>query len=60
MQCALAALGSCDFDTGIGYGTSNGVKSERVGIVMNREHHQGSFDIVHVKDNNGHVWDTSS
>merc|ERR1711973_548863 len=30
----------------------------RVGIIMNRERHQGSFDIVHVKDNNGHTFAT--
>lgn len=30
----------------------------RVGTVINRERHPGSFDIVHVKDANGHVFAT--
>lgn len=30
----------------------------RVGIVTNRERHPGSFDIVHIKDANEHVFAT--
>lgn len=30
----------------------------RVGTVVNRERHPGSFDIVHVKDSQGHVFAT--
>lgn len=30
----------------------------RVGTVINRERHPGSFDIVHIKDANGHVFAT--
>lgn len=30
----------------------------RVGTVVNRERHPGSFDIVHIKDANGHVFAT--
>lgn len=30
----------------------------RVGTVVNRERHPGSFDIVHVKDANGHTFAT--
>lgn len=30
----------------------------RVGTVVNRERHPGSFDIVHVKDSIGHVFAT--
>ncbi|KAK9719171.1 Ribosomal family S4e [Popillia japonica] len=30
----------------------------RVGTVVNRERHPGSFDIVHVKDSNGHTFAT--
>jgi len=37
---------------------TGGANTGRVGIIMNRERHQGSFDIVHVKDNNGHTFAT--
>lgn len=30
----------------------------RVGVVVNRERHPGSFDIVHIKDTQGHVFAT--
>lgn len=30
----------------------------RVGTVINRERHHGSFDIVHIKDANGHDFAT--
>merc|ERR1712183_277915 len=30
----------------------------RVGTIMHRERHPGSFDIVHVKDANGHTFAT--
>lgn len=30
----------------------------RVGTVVNRERHPGSFDIVHIKDANGHTFAT--
>ncbi len=30
----------------------------RVGLVLNRERHPGSFDIVHVKDQAGHQFAT--
>lgn len=30
----------------------------RVGIVTNRERHPGSFDIVHIKDANEHIFAT--
>lgn len=30
----------------------------RVGTVVNREKHPGSFEIVHVKDANGHMFAT--
>lgn len=30
----------------------------RVGVVVNREKHPGSFDIVHVKDSLGHTFAT--
>lgn len=30
----------------------------RVGVLVSRERHPGSFDIVHVRDTNGHTFAT--
>ena len=30
----------------------------RIGTIMDRERHPGSFDIIHVKDALGHVFST--
>ena len=30
----------------------------RVGTVVNRERHQGSFDVCHIKDSQGHTFAT--
>jgi len=38
--------------------TSAGNNMGRVGTVVNREKHPGSFEIVHVKDSAGHTWTT--
>jgi len=46
------------FDTGNLCMITGGANSGRVGTIMSRERHQGSFDIVHVKDSNGHVFAT--
>ena len=32
----------------------------RVGVIINRERHPGSFDIVHIKDSLGHTFATRS
>lgn len=37
---------------------TGGRNTGRVGTIMHRERHPGSFDIVHVKDSNGHVFAT--
>merc|ERR1711893_354733 len=37
---------------------TGGRNTGRVGTIMSRERHAGSFDIVHVKDANGHVFAT--
>merc|ERR1712154_751607 len=37
---------------------TGGANTGRVGIITNRERHQGSFDIVHVKDAAGHTFAT--
>merc|ERR1711893_206768 len=37
---------------------TGGRNTGRVGTVMSRERHPGSFDIVHVKDANGHTFAT--
>merc|ERR1712058_205222 len=44
------------FDTGNLCMITGGANSGRVGTIMSRERHQGSFDIVHVKDSNGYVF----
>merc|ERR1712128_148093 len=46
------------FDTGNLCMITGGANSGRVGTIMSRERHQGSFDIVHIKDSNGHVFAT--
>jgi small subunit ribosomal protein S4e len=37
---------------------SGGKNTGRVGVIVSRERHQGSFDIVHLKDSAGHVFAT--
>merc|ERR1712193_15046 len=37
---------------------NDGRNTGRVGSIMHREKHPGSFDIVHVKDSNGHTFAT--
>merc|ERR1712018_191578 len=44
------------FDTGNLCMVTGGRNTGRVGTIMSRERHPGSFDIVHVKDSNGHVF----
>merc|ERR1712001_524979 len=44
------------FDTGNLCMVTGGRNTGRVGTIMHRERHPGSFDIVHVKDANGHIF----
>jgi len=37
---------------------SSGNNIGRVGVIMHRERHPGSFEIVHMKDSVGHTWAT--
>nr|ALS05281.1 40S ribosomal protein S4 [Pseudodiaptomus poplesia] len=46
------------FDTGNLCMVTGGRNTGRVGTIMSRERHPGSFDIVHVKDSNGHTFAT--
>jgi len=46
------------FETGNLAMISGGKNTGRVGVIVSRERHQGSFDIVHVKDAAGHVFAT--
>ncbi|TDG44463.1 hypothetical protein AWZ03_009100 [Drosophila navojoa] len=46
------------FDSGNLCMITGGRNLGRVGSVVNRERHPGSFDIVHVKDSQGHVFAT--
>jgi small subunit ribosomal protein S4e len=46
------------FDSGNLCMVTGGRNTGRVGTIMSRERHSGSFDIVKVKDSNGHVFAT--
>jgi len=46
------------FETGNLAMISGGKNTGRVGVIVSREKHQGSFDIVHLKDSEGHVFAT--
>lgn len=51
-------MDSIRFDSGNLCMITGGRNLGRVGTVMNRERHPGSFDIVHVKDTQGHTFAT--
>merc|ERR1711998_725054 len=46
------------FETGNLAMINGGKNTGRVGIIIGRERHQGSFDIVHLKDSAGHMFAT--
>merc|ERR1719152_415057 len=46
------------FETGNLAMISGGKNTGRVGTIVSRERHQGSFDIVHLKDSAGHMFAT--
>merc|ERR1712032_52211 len=46
------------FETGNLAMINGGKNTGRVGVIVSREKHQGSFDIVHLKDSAGHVFAT--
>lgn len=46
------------FETGNTAMISGGKNTGRVGVIISRERHQGSFDIVHLKDSAGHTFAT--
>jgi len=46
------------FETGNLAMISGGKNTGRVGVIVSRERHQGSFDIVHLKDATGHIFAT--
>jgi len=48
------------FETGNLCMVTGGHNLGRVGIITSRERHPGSFDIVHVKDSQGHTFATRS
>merc|ERR1711994_1048634 len=51
-------MDSIKFEAGNLYMVTGGRNTGRVGTIMHRERHPGSFDIVHVKDANGHTFAT--
>merc|ERR1712054_47253 len=46
------------FETGNLAMINGGKNTGRVGVIISRERHQGSFDIVHLKDSAGHMFAT--
>jgi len=46
------------FETGNLAMISGGKNTGRIGVIVSREKHQGSFDIVHLKDSAGHMFAT--
>jgi len=46
------------FETGNLAMINGGKNTGRVGVIVSREKHQGSFDIVHLKDSAGHMFAT--
>merc|ERR1711918_99839 len=46
------------FETGNLAMISGGKNTGRIGVIVSRERHQGSFDIVHLKDSAGHMFAT--
>merc|ERR1711918_118826 len=46
------------FETGNLAMISGGKNTGRIGVIVSRERHQGSFDIVHLKDSVGHMFAT--
>merc|ERR1712018_854754 len=51
-------MDSIKFEAGNLCMVTGGHNTGRVGTIMHRERHPGSFDIVHVKDANGHTFAT--
>merc|ERR1712156_100419 len=51
-------MDSIKFEAGNLCMVTGGRNTGRVGTIMHRERHPGSFDIVHVKDANGHTFAT--
>merc|ERR1711974_386448 len=51
-------MDSIKFDSGNLCMVTGGRNTGRVGTIMHRERHPGSFDIDHVKDANGHTFAT--
>merc|ERR1712179_272238 len=49
---------SVKFDSGMLCMITGGHNLGRVGIIVHRDRHPGSFDIVHVKDSLGHTFAT--
>merc|ERR1712127_601822 len=47
-----------DLETGKIAMINGGKNTGRIGVIVSRERHQGSFDIVHLKDSAGHIFAT--
>lgn len=58
MPCLLQMIEFVKFETGNLAMINGGKNTGRIGVIVSRERHQGSFDIVHLKDSAGHVFAT--
>ncbi len=56
--CTNKIMDFIKFDSGNLCMVTGGRNTGRVGTIVHRERHPGSFDIVHVKDANGHTFAT--
>ena len=56
--CVLQMIEFVKFETGNLAMVNGGKNTGRIGVIVSRERHQGSFDIVHLKDSAGHVFAT--
>ena len=56
--CVLQMTEFVKFETGNLAMVNGGKNTGRIGVIVSRERHQGSFDIVHLKDSAGHTFAT--
>ena len=58
LSCLLQMIEFVKFETGNLAMINGGKNTGRIGVIVSRERHQGSFDIVHLKDSAGHIFAT--
>ena len=58
LSCLHQMIEFVKFETGNLAMINGGKNTGRIGVIVSRERHQGSFDIVHLKDSAGHLFAT--